>query len=143
MADFLDELTGDFVIHLRSLVGVANLVGADTAARIFPDMARQGAALPHIVYTQATGNALKSHAGRTGCRELTLHVYCHAATQPGARELANLVEPYWLDTEGLIGNGTKIHVCNGSIVDSGVEPAANSSDVKKFWVRLVLRMLIG
>jgi hypothetical protein len=61
--------------------------------------------------------------------------------------LANLLEPYLNDiansADVIVGSGTKIMVCNAEIVDSGVEPAANSSDVKKFWVRLVARFLIG
>jgi hypothetical protein len=143
MADFLDELNGDFVKHTRASSGIAALVGSGTNARVFPLMARQGAALPFVAYTQAAGTTLKTHSGRSGCKEMTLHVYCFAATQPGARALANLLEPYWLDTEGPVGSGTKIHVCNGGIVDDGVEPAQDSSDKKKFWVRLVLRLLIG
>jgi hypothetical protein len=141
---FLDELTGDFVVHLRTPSSISTLVGAGTAARIYPEMARQGAALPHIVYTQAAGEALKTHSGRSGCKEVTLHVYCYSETQPQSRALAELVEAYMLDTSGPVASGqTKIQVCNGGIVDSGVEPAINSSDRKKFWVRLVLRMLIG
>jgi hypothetical protein len=143
MADFLDELDGDFVKHTRVNSGIAAIVGSGVNARVFPMMARQGAAMPYIAYTQAAGNTHKSHAGRTGCKEITLHVYCFAAKQPEARALANLLEPYWLDTEGDVGSGTKIHVCNGGIVDDGVEPAQDSSDKKKFWVRLVLRLLIG
>ena len=147
MADFLDELDGDFVKHLRASSTIAAMVGSSTSARIFPEMARQGAALPHIVYTQAAGSVQKSHAGRTGDKEWTLHIYCIGATQPSARALANLLEPYLNDIAGsadtVIGSGTKIMVCNAEIVDSGVESAANSSDVKKFWVRLVARFLIG
>lgn len=143
MADFLDELDGDFVKHTRANSQIAAKVGSGNNARIFPAMARQGAPLPHIAYVQADGATLKTHSGRTGCKEMTLHVYCFAATQPESRAIANLLEPYWLDTTGPVGSGTKIHVCNGGIVDDGVEPAQNSSDQKKFWVRLVLRLLIG
>jgi hypothetical protein len=147
VADFLDEVDGDFVKHLRASSAIAALVGSSTDARIFPEMARQGAELPHIIYTQAAGSMHKSHSGRTGDKEWTLHVYCFGATQPAARALANLLEPYLNDiansADTTIGSGTKIKTCNGEIVDCGVEPAANSSDVKKFWVRLVVRFLIG
>ena len=147
MADFLDEVDGDFVKHVRANSAIAALVGSGTSARIFPEMARQGAALPHIVYTQASGSVHKSHAGRTGDKDWTLHIYCFGANQPSSRALANLLEPYLNDiansSDTVIGSGTKIMVCNAEIVDSGVEAAANSSDVKKFWVRLVARFLIG
>ena len=148
MADFLDELNGDFVKHVRANSNIAALIGGNgTNARIFAEMARQGAPLPYIVYTQSAGSVHKSHAGRTGDKEWTLHIYCYGATQPAARALANLLEPYLNDiannAEVAIGSGTKIKVCNGEIVDSGVEAAMNSSDVKRFWVRLVMRFLIG
>lgn len=148
MADFLDELDGDFVKHVRANSSIAAMIGGQgTNARIFAEMARQGAPLPYIVYTQSAGSVHKSHAGRTGDKEWTLHIYCYGATQPAARALANLLEPYLNDiannAEVAIGSGTKIKVCNGEIVDSGVEAAMNSSDVKRFWVRLVMRFLIG
>lgn len=148
MADFLDEVNGDFVKHVRANSSIAALIGGSgTDARIFPEMARQGAPLPYIVYTQSAGSVHKSHAGRTGDKEWTLHIYCYGATQPAARALANLLEPYLNDiannAEVTIGSGTKIKVCNGEIVDSGVESSMSSSDIKRFWVRLVMRFLIG
>lgn len=143
MAQFLDELTGDFVVHTRSNTDIANLVGSSTAARIHPNMLRQGTTMPAITYVQTAGHAQKSHSGRTGCKHLILNVYAWSESQPEANQLAALLEALWLDTEGEIGAGTKIHVCNGGIEDSGSLEAKDSSDVKKFWVRLVLRMLIA
>lgn len=144
MPNFLDELDGDFVKHVRSNASVAGLIGGDsTGARIYPEMARQGAALPHITYTRAAGHSLKTHSGRgDGCETMVLHVYCWAETNSAANDLAVLVRNHLLDTEGMVGDGTIIHVCNGGIVDSGVVPSMSSSDKKKFWTRLVLRMLV-
>lgn len=148
MANFLDELDGDFVKWLRANTAIATLVGSGTNARIYPGMARHGVAKPHVIYTQASGEALKTHQGRgDGCREMVLHVYSIADSFNQANQLAMAIEALMnplVDTgvDRIVGDGTKIIVCNGGIVDDGVEPAINSSDTKKFWVRLVLRMVI-
>lgn len=141
---FLNELDGDFVNHLRADSAVAALIGGNsTEARIYPEMARQGASLPYITYTQAGGNFEKNLTGLDGCHNITLHVYCYSESQPSARALGTAVCLRMLPTQAVIGDGTKLHVCNGGIVDSGVDYDRASGDRKKFWTRLVLRMVIS
>jgi Protein of unknown function (DUF3168) len=143
VANFLDELDGDFVKHLRVNSQIAALVGSGTNARIFRQMANQKSPRPYITYTQSDGEIVKTHQGRgDGCKNLVVHVYCWSDNVNQANDLAEIVEPYLLDSEGPVGDGTKIIVCNGGIVDDGVESAVDSSDQKRYWVRLVLRMVI-
>lgn len=141
MAEFLDEVTGDFVLHTKASSGIYAIV----KARIFPDAPPQSPTYPYLIYTEVSGHRIKTHAGVSsgGARHLTLHVYCVAESQPTANQLARLVEERWLATEGTIGNGTLVQVCNGGIYESGQWFAKDSSDVKAFFSRVVLRMLIG
>ena len=141
---FLDELTGDFVKFLRADATIAGLIGGNsTNARIFPEAARQGAQLPHLVYTQSAGNSEKILAGVEGCDDLTVHVYCYAETQPGSRTLAAAVRDRLLNhSSGPVGDGTILHIANGGIADSGYDADKASGDRKKFWTRLVLRMVV-
>jgi hypothetical protein len=151
---FLDELTGDLVRHLRTapqvtvdsviIPSIASLVGGDQNARIFPEQARLGAGMPQIVYTQAAGHASKTLAGPDGCEELTLHVYAYADLQPRSRLLARAILERCVEADNAVwGLTTAVHVCNGGIVDSGVQAAADQSDRKSYWTRLVLKLVIS
>lgn len=151
---FLDELTGDFVIFLRSapsisvngvdLPSIASLVGSGQEARIFPEQARFGVALPQIIYTQVSGNSPKTLSGPDGCDDIGLHVYAYADSPNQSRLLATAIRERCLRGDNQIwGDGTAVHACNGGIMDSGVESARDDSDLKKFWVRLLLKMVIG
>lgn len=142
-AGFLNELTGDFVKYLRTDTAVKALVGENTQARIYPEMARQGQPVPYIVYTQAGGNSEKNATGLDGCLNLTLHVYAYGDSPNVSHDLAHAVADRMLPTQAIIGDGTKLYVCNGGIVDTGVDSAKDGSDRKRFWTRLVLRMVIG
>jgi hypothetical protein len=140
---FLNELTGDFVIYLREATTISSLVGTGTDARIFPEMARQGAAAPYITYTQAGGSSEKHLAGLDGCQDLIMHVYAYGDSPNVSHELAHAIHDRMLPTQAAVGGGTKLHVCNGGIIDTGVEAAKEGSDRKRFWTRLVLRMVIS
>lgn len=156
---FLDELSGDLVRHLRTspqvtvdgtiVPSVASMVGEDQNARIFPEVARFGAAMPQIVYTQAGGHSPKTLEGPDGCEEITLHIYAYAIEQPRSRLLARAILQRCVDGDNsmwgaAVGNaGTAVHVCNGGIIDTGVHEARDQSDKKSFWTRLVLKLVIS
>lgn len=154
-AGFLLEEDGDFVKHTRTAPGfttvgglvvpaISTLIGEDEEARIFPEQARQGAKLPHIVYTKSHGHSPKHLADRDGCEDLMLHVYAYSGVQPQCILMAECLKNRWLDTnEVLVGDGTRVIVCNGGVVDSGVENLQDSSSRKKFYERLVLKLVIS
>lgn len=82
---FLDVLTGDLVIHLRTapqidsggvtIPSIASMVGSEQNERIFPEQARQGVPLPQAIYTQAGGSSSKTLTGLDGCEDVILHFY--------------------------------------------------------------------
>ena len=140
MPQFLDEVSGDFVLHTKGDTAIAAIVGG----KIYPEAAPQGALAPYLIYTQADGHRIISHSGAGAAGTVAIHVYCISQSQPQANALAKLVEDRWLNTvdQRLTGN-TLVQVCNGSIHDGGQWFAADSSDVKMFYRRIVLRMLLG
>jgi hypothetical protein len=140
---FLDELTGDFVLYLQGDSSITSLVGSGANARLFPEAARQGASAPYVVYTQSSGGSDKVLEGVEGCDDVILQVYAFADSQPQSRALAVAIRDRMLPTQAIIGGGTKLHVCNGGIVSSGHDAAQDSSDRKRFWTMLVLRMVIS
>jgi hypothetical protein len=141
---FLNELDGDFVKYLRADPVLGPMIGGTNEnARIFSEAARQGAPMPYLVYTQAAGNWEKHLGGLDGCVNLILHVYCYSTSQPTSRNLAAMVCNRMLPTQAIVADGTKLYVCNGGVVDSGVNYDMASGDEKKFWTRVLLRMVIG
>lgn len=145
--NFLDELTGDLVKFLRADATIAAAVGGSgTDARIFPEAARQGAQQPFIVYTQAAGHSIKNHDGVDPCETMALHIYAYSDHPSTSRTLAKAIRDRMLaagnGADSVVGDGTTILVCNGGLVDSGYDHANDSSDRKRFWVRVVLSMLI-
>jgi hypothetical protein len=142
-AGFLDELTGDFVKYLRADTVVKSLIGENAESRIYPEMARQGQPTPFIVYTQSGGSSEKNITELDGCLDLVLHVYAYGDLPSISHRLAHAVADRMLPTQAIIGDGTKLYVCNGGVVDTGVESSLDGSDRKRFWTRLVFRMVIG
>lgn len=152
---FLDELTGDFVVHLRTapsflagletIPAIASMIGSGENARIFAEQSRLGAAMPQIVYTMVSGHSSKDLAGVDGCQDLTLHVYAYSDAQVESLRLARAIHKRTIAhaSNSIWGTGTGVHVCNGGIVDSGRDPAGDQSDRKHYWQRLVLRMVIS
>jgi hypothetical protein len=140
---FLNELDGDFVKYLRADVVVKSLVGEGNEARIYPEAARQGQPAPYIVYTQSGGGSEKNLTELDGCLNLVVHVYAHADSPNVSHQLAHAVNNRMLPTQAIIGDGTKLYVCNGGIVQTGYDAAKDASDRKRFWTRLVFRMVIG
>lgn len=146
--NFLDEQTGDLVKYLRDYGPISTLVGLGTDARIFAEAARQGAETPFVTFTQVDGRSPKHHGGTDTTENLALHLYAWGDLPSTARSLAKAVRDRLLaagntGADTIAGDGTRILVCNGGIVDSGVDPAKDSSDRKRFWVRVSVQMLIA
>lgn len=142
-AGFLNELDGDLVIYLRTAPLISDMVETGQDARIYAEQARQGQPSPYIVYTQAAGHSEKHLAGLDGCENITLHIYAYGSSPNISHALARAIHDRLVPTSAIIGDGTKLHVCNGGIVDTGVVPARDGSDRKEFWTRLVLKMVIS
>ena len=141
MATFLDQINGGFVAYTFGKSEIAAIVDK----RIFPDVAPQDMADPHIIYTMADGHRIKSHQGINsgGARNLTLHIYAIGVDQPQANLLAELLEDRWLAVDNVTAAGTLVQVCNGGRYDSGQWFPKDSSGEHLFYVRLVLRFLLG
>lgn len=141
MPNFLDEINGGFVVYTLADTAIEAMV--DKA--VYPEVAPQDFAKPHIIYTAKGGHRIKSHSGPNagGARNLTLHVYAIGSSQPQANTLAQLIEDRWLATNNASAAGTLVQVCNGGQYDSGQWFPKDSSDEHLFYVRLVLNFLLG
>lgn len=148
---FLYEKTGGFVRFIRLNDPLRLMLGGSNAedenTRILRDAARQGAPLPHMVYTQVSGDTVINHAGADSCTRPVLHVYCYGSQPNDASQMADLLHDY---VSGLgtganvtLPDGTKVLVCNAAVLDSGYDDGRASGNNKKFFQRVILRFLIS
>lgn len=139
---FFDEQSGGLVTHWKSVSAITSLVGSGSNARIYPEQARQGAALPYVLYTRAFGGTVHRHlGGYNGSRQSIVHVYCYASTRSGADALAESVK---IGSQNMRGTYTGITVLACFIdepPDDGHDSPLDGSDTKRYWTRLVLRIV--
>lgn len=140
MANFLDEITGGFVVYTLADTAIAAIVGA----RVYPEVAPQDETNPHLIYTLVSGRRIKPHSGPMpgGARNMTLNVYAIGRDQPQANALADLVENRWLAVSNAMAADTLVQVCNGGQYDSGQWFPKDSSDEHLFYRRVVLHLLL-
>lgn len=144
MAGLFDETNGGLVTYWKSVAAITALVGSTANARIYPDQAKQGASLPHLVYTRASGgNVFRHLAGMSGCRTSVLHVYAFASSRSGADALAEAVkQSMQVSFARTTRSGVYVNACFvDDATDDGVDDVAPGTDVKKYWSRLVLRIV--
>jgi hypothetical protein len=152
--DFLTELSGDLVIHLRTapaytiggftIPAMSVMIGSGTDARIFAEQAKLGSQMPQIVFTQSSGHTPKILSGPDGCQDIGLHIYAYAAAQPTSRHLAwSILQRCIGSVNAQWGDGTIVHVCNGGLVDTGTHSAGDQSNLKAYWTRLVFNLVIS
>lgn len=77
---------------LTGAAAVTAIVGAGSAARIYPDTIPQDAVLPAVAYARAETEYLTTvHSSVPAKERATLAVWCLAATRAGADALADAV----------------------------------------------------
>lgn len=135
MADFQQDLMS----YLQAQPGIAALVGYATLSRIYPQKARQGAALPHIVLSEAGGESPELLVGRGGAGivQSTWHVYAVADNQAGANALAEEIRISVQGFRGLMGSTYVNEVSCSTHRDSGDDTPVDGSDASKYWVRRI------
>ena len=133
MADIYTELHG----YLRGQAAVASAVGSGTAARIFPDVPKQNAALPFIVLVESGGGDSIEHlSGLAGFAQATFHVYAYDSSRAAANSLAEVVRlagPFQTFAGAM---GTRRVQVNGvQHRDSGVDTPTDQNDQLRYWTR--------
>lgn len=139
-----DENTGGLVTYWRTISAITSLVGTSGNARIWPGAAREGKPAPYIVYVRAPGgDVFRYLSGTSGTRATVVHIYCWADTPSGADALLELVKQSMQSGFArATWAGTYINaVYILDAPDDGYDKPLDSSDDKKHWVRLVLRIV--
>lgn len=136
-----DERTGGLVTYWKSVSAITSLVGTTTAARIYPDMAKQGAALPYIIYTRNGGEVFIHLRGSTGARTSVVHVYCCASTRAGADALAEAVKQNTQNKRDTWSGTNILWVFCTDAPDDGYDAPQDKGHQARYWTRLVFRIV--
>lgn len=136
MAEFIDEL----VTYLKSSTRITDRVGSGAAARIYPEKAKQGAALPYLIIQEAGGENPEILSGYGGCGmvQSSWHIYACAASQTAASSLAEHVRLAPMQGfRGLMGSTYVSEVSCAQHRDSGEDAPVDGSDASRYWSRRV------
>ena len=140
MAGLFDERTGGLVTYWKSISAITTLVGSGTAARIYPQLAKEKVDPPYIVYVRGGGQSEKDLSGVTGHRLSLLYVYCFGSTLGAADALAEAVRQ---NTANYRGDMSGVYVrriwCDDAL-DDGVDEPVDKSYSPRFWVRVIFRI---
>jgi hypothetical protein len=144
VAGLFDKQSGGLVTFWKSKTAITDLVGAASSAKIWPNRAPEGSALPYIVYTRGTGGIVHQYlGGYSGARQSIVHVYCYGATNTAADALCEAVKQNTRDGN-MRGTWAGVYV-NWVYIDEPpddeVDDPVDKSDTKKYWTRLVLRIV--
>ena len=140
MAGLYDERTGGLVTYWKSISAITTLVGAGTSARIYPQRAKQKAALPYIEYLRGGGQSEKHHGGVSGHRLTLLYVYCYGATLAAADALAEAVRQNTANYRGDMSGVYVRRITCDDALDDGVDEPIDDSYSPKYWVRVIFRI---
>ena len=140
MAGLYDERTGGLVTHWKSISAITTLVGSGTSARIYPQRAKQKAALPYIEYLRGGGQSEKHHDGVSGHRLTLLYVYCYGATLAAADALAEAVRQNTANYRGDMSGVYVRRITCDDALDDGVDEPIDDSYSPKYWVRVIFRI---
>lgn len=133
---FLDAKTGDLVTFWKAKADITDIVGAGAAARIFPEIARQPADAPFVVFSEATGGqSPRNLSGGCPIRFAQVNVWAYGPTKAAADALSEAVRLSIENYRGTMG-ATFVHDCAASAPDSGVDLPVDASDSKRYWTRV-------
>ena len=136
-----DASSGDLVTFLKGKVGITALVGSTTSARIYPVYAKQGAALPYLVFVQSGGDSYRHLSGGSGIRRTALQFYAYAATQAGADALAEQVRLVMANHRGAMGDSTVNDCQQVATAITGFDEAEDASDSRRYWTMVVFDLV--
>ena len=85
------SISADLLTYLKTVSAVTNIVGSGSAARIYPDAIKEGAARPCVVFQRSTSGEMSGIGGGLGLYRTQFEIYSFAATRAAADELDEII----------------------------------------------------
>lgn len=131
MADIASELK----TYLKSISAITDLVGTGTAARIYTHRAKQGVALPYIVFEVFEGTSLENLTEIDGMATNRIQVDAYAATSDGVYTLAEAIRLAPLQMYRGTMNSTFVHnVTSNGGYERGFDPPTKGGNQRRYWI---------
>ena len=120
---------------LKTVASITTLVGAGTAARIYRKTAKQGAALPYIVYRVFEGETFTHLGGFSGIASNRIEITAFASRDAGAYDLAELIRLN-VGTQKTTWGTTFINgIQPATSFDEGDDPPTKGGNQRRYWAQ--------
>lgn len=132
----MTDISADFLTYLKAQSSITAITGSGTSARIYPDLWKEGASKPGVVYQRKAGSPVLTLAGRSRLNSARFDVLSIAASRAAADALDGTIYTALIGGNKTMGSTsvTEIYVGDGDR-DSGADPAIDGSDQHDYWAR--------
>ncbi len=116
---------------------ITTLIGSGSAARLYPLVVPQTAALPAIAYQKISSPKEQAHTGPTHLARSRIQFTCEADTYAAVKALAAAVKQCWDSFQGIVSLSTTDSLrIDGCAVDNDVDSASEQGAAVSPVVRL-------
>lgn len=130
----MDDLATDIRRYLKNVSAVTTLVGSGTAARIYEEDAKQGQALPYLVFFITPGDSYENLVSIDGIATHRVTVMAYAATRAAAFSLQEAVRLAPLQHfRGTLGNRFVNSISSTGSEDYGRDEPTRGSNQRRYW----------
>lgn len=131
-------ISADLLTYLKTVPAITSLVGSGTAARIFPDLRKEGSSLPCVVYKRTSGGEVTGISGGHGLHKATFDVYSIAASRAAADALDDAIYDNLQGGNRTFGSTAVTEVFVGpDSRESGADAPLDGTDQADYWARTV------
>lgn len=121
--------------YLKTKTAVTDLIGTGADARIYEQEAKQGVALPYIVYIVYAVGSYEDLDGAVGVATNRIEVNCYAATAAAAYALAEAVRLAPLQGyEGTMGSASVFDISSAGGYETRYDRPTEGANTLRFWV---------
>jgi len=141
VAGLFDERDGGLITYWKTISAITDLVGAGTAARIYPLIGKERTdRQDRIIYERTDGESIQHLAGTSGVRQSILYCYCYSDTLSGADAIAEALRANTANYRGTLSGVYVYWIECTDALDDGIDEAKDKSDTHRYWVRVIFRI---
>lgn len=126
------SVTSDFITYLKAQSAITALVGTGTAARIYPDIVKQGASRPCVIVKKASTREEMGLLGGLGLFQTVFEVMAIGASRDAADALDDTIVA--IESGNVTMGSTSVtEIAIDGDRQSGADYAVDGSDQHDYW----------
>lgn len=137
----MNDFSTNFRTFLKTQPAISDSIGVGPAARIFPGILRQGAAMPAIVFEEGDGGESYEYLndpGTAGIARTIVHVYAYGSSRSQADVFGDTIRTTLQRARRVFFGDcfvSSVHVIGGR--DHGEDLSKDKTDAHRYWTRRV------